>query len=256
MRLLADIQAVLFDLGGTLADYPVPAWPRLVLQCLRGVYGTLISPASKPLPPAAAMPDPDEAHARRRRPRPDTPAAHRVMIALRRIVRGVSGHTLPSMAEFCTRPLVAEGRLFEDSLPTLRALRERGYRLGLVSNTPWGTPEYLWEKQLEQFGLDAWFDVSLFSSGIGFRKPDARIFQAALEGLGIPAEAVLFVGNDPEADVAGALRLGMRAALILRPGAAPAPASPPPDLCVRTLAELLVHLPPHPKSVDTSATPA
>ena len=182
--MLSGIQAILFDMGGTLVDYPVPSWPLMAGKCIEGVYGHLVRPESALPPAATAMPDAAEAHHRRTAPAAGTPVQHRALVGLRRVVRSVSGRTLPRMAEACARMLVADGRLFDDALPAVRALEARGYRLGLVSNTPWGTPEYLWENQLERFGLGRHFKVACFSSGVGFRKPDPRIFRAALESPG------------------------------------------------------------------------
>jgi len=243
MRELADIEAVLFDLGGTLVDYPVPSWHVMAGQCLGGMYGFFVHPESERPPPAAEVPPPAEAHARRGSPPPDSPLSHHLMIALRRMIRGLSGRTLPRVAEACARPLVAPGHLFEDSLPTLRALRDRGYRLGLISNTPWGTPEYLWTSQLERFGLDAFFEIKCFSSHVGFRKPDPRIFMIALAKLRVGAERTLFVGNSVEADIIGAHRSGIRSALVARPGTPRPPSTPAPDLRIERLDDLLAHLP-------------
>jgi FMN phosphatase YigB (HAD superfamily) len=243
MPALTSIEAVLFDLGGTLVDYPVPKWPTMVGQCASGVYGYLVKPESQRPPPAAAVPGPAEAHARRPPARPDTALPHRVMTGLRRMVRSLSGRTLPRIAEACARPLVAPGHLFEDALPTLRALKDRGYRLGLISNTPWGTPEYLWVGQLKRFALAGYFEVALFSSVAGIRKPDARLFLAALSRLGVPAQRCLFVGDNPEADIAGAQHVGIHTALLARPGARWSMAGPAPDLRLESLLELLDHLP-------------
>lgn len=243
MATFADIEAVLFDLGGTLVDYPVPSWPVLAGRCVRGVFSGMVVGAEGRLPPATEVPGPDEAQSRRRAPRPDTPVVHRIMAALRRVVRSVSGRTLPNMGEMCFRPLMARGRLYDDALPALRALRGRGYRLALVSNTPWGTPDYLWGSQLERFDLAPLFEVACFSSEVGFRKPDPRIFHAALDRLGVGPERAFFVGDDTGADIVGAAGLGMRCALIRRPGREPAAGPAAPDLSITSLAELLDALP-------------
>jgi putative hydrolase of the HAD superfamily len=241
--MMADIEAVLFDLGGTLVDYPLPSWPVTAGRCLEGVYAFLVRPDEERPPPAADLPGPDEARVRRQRAARDTAAAHRAMVAVRRMVRSLSGSTLPHMAEACARPLFVEGRLYDDALPAIRALKDRGYRLGLVSNTPWGTPEYLWESQLDRFDLTDHFEVRLFSSAIGYRKPDPRIFRAALARLGVPAERALFIGDRPRTDVAGASRVGMRTALVVRPGGPRRRSLARADLSIGSLAELLDHLP-------------
>jgi putative hydrolase of the HAD superfamily len=246
---LPDLNAVLFDLGGTLVDYPLPSLPVAVGRFARGVYGFLVRPESDLAPRVA-----DVSHARevRRRPVPrGTALLHRATIALRRIIRSASADTLPRMAEAGARPLMAEGRLFDDALPTLLTLRERGYRLGIVSNTPWGTPGYLWESQLDRFHLSEPFDVRLFSSAIGFSKPDPRIFREALDRLGASPGRTLFIGDRPRTDIAGARRAGLRTALLLRPGQPRFRSRAAPDLCISSLAELLRHLPGPAKNVDT-----
>ncbi len=52
-------------------------------------------------------------------------------------------------------------------------------------------------------------DLILVSGELGLRKPDPRIFQLALDRLGEPAAAAMFVGNDEREDIEGALALGM-----------------------------------------------
>jgi putative hydrolase of the HAD superfamily len=76
------------------------------------------------------------------------------------------------------------------------------------------------------------------------RKPDARIFRAALDRLGVPAERTVMVGDNLEADIVGARRVGMRTILLTRPGAKRLAASPTPDLQIDSLRELLDPLPP------------
>ncbi len=242
--MFADTRAVLFDLGGTLIEYPLPGWPRLIGQCLDAVYAHLVRPEEALPPPAADVPHPDQAAARRSPAPPDTALPHRLTVALRRMVRGASGRTLPRMAEACARPLVAAGRLYGDTVPVLEALRDRGYRLGLISNTPWGTPDYLWEKQLRRFGLTDYFAARLFSSGIGYRKPDPRIFQAGLRALEAGADEAVYVGDSPVFDVAGARTAGLKAILIQRDPPFPDPSPDGPDLAIRSLSQLLDHLPP------------
>lgn len=240
---LDQIEAVLFDMGGTLVDYPLPSPPAIVARCLHGAISFLVQ-SEEDLPPrAAAVPGPDTAHRLRRPAAPDAPIAHRAMTGLRRIIRSVSGQTLPQMAEACVRPVLAKGRLYDDALPTLRALKSRGYRLALVSNTPWGTPDYLWQQQAQRFGVGPLMERRLFSSDVGVRKPDPRIFLEALSGLGTRPEHALFVGDTPHEDVAGAKAAGMTAALLVRGPVPPTAAQHPGDFRIARLTELLDRLP-------------
>ena len=91
--------------------------------------------------------------------------------------------------------------------PLLEALRERGLKLGLVSNA--FDPGWLLHRDLEQMGLAQRLDFSLFSSEIGLRKPHPAIFEHALGALGVEPERTLFVGDRLFEDVRGAAELGM-----------------------------------------------
>src|SRR5262249_41006128 len=106
-------------------------------------------------------------------------------------------------------------RVFDDVLPTLSALRAAGVRLAVVSN---------WDVSLvpplERVGIADRFEHVVHSAGVGATKPDPRVFEAALALLGLPADRVLHVGDDPVNDVQGARAAGIRALLLDRSGAA------------------------------------
>ena len=103
----------------------------------------------------------------------------------------------------------------EPAREVLAALQGRGMRLALCSNAPY--PAELMQEQLGRLGLLRYFEVVLFSSEVGWRKPNPRIFTELLDRLGLVAERVWFVGDDWQADIEGAAASGMRA--ILAPGA-------------------------------------
>jgi len=89
----------------------------------------------------------------------------------------------------------------------LDALRERGLKVGLVSNA-WD-PDWLLREDLEAMGLTDRLDAAVFSSVVGKRKPHPEIFERALADVAVPAERALFVGDSRRADVGGAAALGM-----------------------------------------------
>ena len=89
----------------------------------------------------------------------------------------------------------------------LESLRERGLRLGLVSNAI--DPPDLLHRDLAEFGVAQRLDVAVFSSEVGRRKPDAAIFLRALDLLEVEARDALFVGDTLSTDIAGAAALGM-----------------------------------------------
>ena len=101
----------------------------------------------------------------------------------------------------------------EGVLETLRKLRERGFRLGMISVCSEEVAE-LWE-ETPFAGL---FDSTVFSCSVGLRKPDPAIYRLALDELGVEANEALFVGDGANDELAGAERVGIRAVLILRPG--------------------------------------
>jgi HAD superfamily hydrolase (TIGR01509 family) len=102
----------------------------------------------------------------------------------------------------------------EPALQALRRLREQGVQIGLCSNAPY--PPALMYEQLDRLDLRRYFDAVVFSSEIGWRKPDPRIFSEVLARMALPANSVWFVGDDWEADIKGAQHAGMRA--LLAPG--------------------------------------
>jgi putative hydrolase of the HAD superfamily len=89
---------------------------------------------------------------------------------------------------------------------TLRALRTQGCRLGVVSN---GREEFQM-RVIRALGIESYFDTILISEAEGIRNPDPEIFHRALRRLGARPEEGVFVGDHPEADIAGARGAGLR----------------------------------------------
>jgi HAD superfamily hydrolase (TIGR01509 family) len=116
--------------------------------------------------------------------------------------------------------------------PLLDRLRAR-HALGVVSNF-YGNLEAV----CAEAGIAQFFRVLIDSSRVGWRKPDPRIFQAALEPLRVAPAQALFVGDSLPRDMAGARALGMPH-IWLAPAIAP-PDGPccPGDRIVRALADL------------------
>jgi putative hydrolase of the HAD superfamily len=94
------------------------------------------------------------------------------------------------------------------SIALLEALRDRGVKVGLVSNA--FDPGWLLQRTLAEMGLAELLDFAVFSSEVGKRKPHPEIFERALEALDVAPEETLFVGDRLYEDVRGAAELGMR----------------------------------------------
>ena len=99
--------------------------------------------------------------------------------------------------------------LFPEVLPTLEQLRQRGYRIGSVTNRALGGEPF--REELEHHGLLDYFEVLSISCDVGYMKPHAAIFQHALEALDVAPEDTMMVGDSLRADVAGAQALGLTA---------------------------------------------
>jgi putative hydrolase of the HAD superfamily len=118
----------------------------------------------------------------------------------------------------------------QEPVPKCREVLEelsKNYVLGVISNTMSLASKIF----LERFNLSGYFKVQVYSGEVGYRKPHPKIFQIALERLGLPASEVVHVGNDPREDVKGPKRVGMKTILV---GAHDSEA----DLVVGSLAEV------------------
>ena len=121
-------------------------------------------------------------------------------------------------------------RPFAEVPEVLRAARERGVRLVVVSN--WDVSLH---DVLEQTGLAPLLDGVVTSAEIGSAKPAGAIFARGLELARATAEEALHVGDSVEHDVAGALAAGIAPLLLVREGTVPDAPAPP---GVRTIATL------------------
>ena len=90
-------------------------------------------------------------------------------------------------------------------------LRQMGLKLGILSNTFISAGSL--DRHLAQLGILDFFPYRLYSYQFEFRKPDRRIFEAAVAKIGEPAESILFVGDRIDKDICPALKAGMRAVL-------------------------------------------
>jgi len=97
--------------------------------------------------------------------------------------------------------------LFPDVLPTLAWLKERGCRLGAITNRGYSGPRF--HEEMRDLGLTGLFEATVISCDVGYMKPHPRIFHYALERMSVEAEETVMVGDSLRADVEGAKTLGM-----------------------------------------------
>ena len=96
-------------------------------------------------------------------------------------------------------------RLYPHVLESLATLRQKGYRLWLLSNAQ----EVFTRYELNALGLTDSFDGIYLSSTFGFRKPDIRFFRVLLEDQKLDPVNCLMIGNDRDTDIAGAKAAGL-----------------------------------------------
>lgn len=96
-------------------------------------------------------------------------------------------------------------RLYDGVIEALHTLREKGFRLWLLSNAQRAFTAY----ELRSLHLDSQFDGIYLSSDYRCRKPDPRFFQALLKEQNLDPSCCLMIGNDRETDISGAKASGL-----------------------------------------------
>lgn len=124
---------------------------------------------------------------------------------------------------------------FPGAIDTLKHFRDRGVRLGLVTN---GGSE-MQRGKIERFGLVPYFDCILIEGEFGAGKPDESVFRHMLEQFDVAASDTWMVGDDLQRDIAGAQALGMVTIWVdWRGGGLPESSPVQPDRVVRSVTEL------------------
>lgn len=212
------IRGVCFDLGGTL-----------VRPDTHPTTGQVAHVLGIPLPEARAV---MERRAKRRRITPDELALDLA-----------ASFQHPQTAEPLRRLLSAAQHraaapdLYDDAIPTLIALRQRGMALYALTNCLGSSiPE-------APVPFHDFLDAVIHSADTGACKPEREAFAAVESASGLPPDRLLQVGDSLRADVAGALAVGWHAAYLYRPPGRPPQSMPAPAVRIRTLTSLLHLLP-------------
>jgi putative hydrolase of the HAD superfamily len=119
--------------------------------------------------------------------------------------------------------------LYAEVGASLQLLQQR-YRLFTASNG---------NADLSRIGIAHWFERSIAAREVGVLKPHPAVFHKVVEATDLQLHEVLYVGDDPEHDVEGARRAGMRAVWINRNGVEWPAHLAGPEQTVATLAELV-----------------
>ena len=204
------IRGVIFDLGGTLA---VPLNPEDLDRRNALALLAWLRQRSGPLDDAFVdvLVETRQAAFARRDGAREVTAAEVLGPILRR-------YGLPHDPSFTQ---AVEEAFFEPELASMRALpgantlldwvHDRGLRAGLASNA---SSQYFVVECCRRLGFERWLDPILSSAGVGWTKPAPALFEAILTYWTLAPGDVVMVGDTPSADVAGAVRVGMRSILL------------------------------------------
>ena len=103
--------------------------------------------------------------------------------------------------------------VFPEVHDVLRDLRAAGYRLVVCSNWSWHLDTLCARLEFAQY-----FEQIVISARVGYSKPHPGIFRHLLDGLAVSPDEVVHIGDNPIADVGGALAVGIRPVLLDRTG--------------------------------------
>lgn len=223
-------RAALFDFSGTLFRFTErPEWfARLRDESGDPLEGDAQAELIRRMTAPVGMPvdlDAADQHAWERRDL--DPVLHRQ--AYLAVLRG-SGLTLPGHAESLYERVIDphSWEPYPDTAQCLRQLRDRGIKIGVVSNIAFDV-----RAVFDVHDMAALVDTFTLSYEVGVTKPNAAIFEAALASLGVDASATLMVGDSEEAD-GGARSVGCAFALV-----PPLPVGERPDAVLDAVADLL-----------------
>jgi putative hydrolase of the HAD superfamily len=238
-----DIEAILFDMGGTLRKrVPDATWQHQSIERLLTMLG-------KPDAPASFM---DEL-TRRYKSYTKWAQEHEIALSEAEIWTQWMTPELPRErieSQAIELMLVWRDRtgpavLKPDAIKVIGELNRRGYRMGVVSNTT-STAELT--SYLEECGLNKYFQVVVLSAVSGHCKPSPEIFWEATRAMRLDPARCAYVGNKIVNDVVGARKAGFALSIIIEPVAAPREAekeqADKPDAVIHELSELLDIFPP------------
>jgi putative hydrolase of the HAD superfamily len=214
--MIAPVQVVFFDLGNTLFYDKAAAWPKVYARAEVALWRALRR--SGVTTPAATVYGKSDTllgyYYALRGEGTREPGVFQVLgDLLKPHVQGISDATITLALRAMYRVTQTNWRLERDAASTLRAVQRRGFRVGAISNGSydWNALELLNRDRLRRY-----FDMVLTSAAHGSRKPDASIFQAALDHFRVDPGRTAMIGDSYEADILGAAALGMHTIWLTR----------------------------------------
>lgn len=106
---------------------------------------------------------------------------------------------------------------YPETLETLISLKESGFRIGVLTDVPYGMSKAFVQQDLQSTGIHRYIDVLVTSVDVGWRKPSTEGFLCLAERLNAPPASMVYVGNECK-DVTGANAAGILSVLVDRAG--------------------------------------
>lgn len=238
-------RAVLFDLGYTLLDYPLEGtWREYLRARLQEMYPVLCQAAAGPqMEPAEFAQTAAQIisghHAREIKSGGRSwPFLDRLVDATEAVGLRCEREVLDRITDSFLDSVRARAAPYPDTQETLSRLRAGRLKLAVISNSPWDTPGRLGRADLERCGIASYFDATVFSGDVPWRKPNPEFMWEAARRLAIEPSECLVVGDSLRADIAGARAAGMRCAWVKRDDAQVSDDDPQPDEIVPSLSQL------------------
>jgi len=237
---MAKIQAVIFDLGGTLVDWP--DWEQDVARRWELAHAYIARTAPHKQWPAAdafvrAMQAAEADHWRRVvAERCAEPPTTLLADGMRRLELDAGPDELLLALDGYARAVEGWAVVMPDARATLERLRAAGLRLGLLSNTWWAAAWH--DADLATHGLGELLDTVVYTSDLAYSKPHPEVFHEVAARLQVAPEACVMVGDRLVDDVGGALGAGMRGVWKRHSRPWPRPAEIVPNATIDSLAEL------------------
>ncbi len=211
--------AVIFDMGSTLLEFENIPWPVLYRFCLDDVHRRLVRLGHTPPDPEIFWHRFDELLNHRRRRIAEQMREYQIGPLLRDQVRSfgitLRAGELSQLGDAYYAPIRRAVTMYPDAPEVLAALKNAGYKIGLLSNTCFRARDHL--EELKFYGLRSWFNALLFTSTGVYRKPHPDPFRQIARKLGVPLKRCVYVGDRQKEDVLGPQALKMTAILVRRP---------------------------------------
>ena len=238
------IEAVIFDLGGTLIEYAgsYNSWPELETPGFTAVYNHLAQQRNA-LPPFAQF-------------------CHQGFALLPVRWRQAINHernltvadllaelmTIMQLPPLPPQQLLEAARLYQQAIQAqaflvphaataVKQVQAAGYKVGLLSNTMFSGASH--RSDLARFGLLDAFDTLLFSGDVSLWKPNAAPFLKLADMMNVKPQTAVYVGDDPASDVIGGSRAGMKTIYVKSTQRFHMPPDCHPDAEINHLGELI-----------------